>query len=224
MSYNDYNDNDFNTYDDKAKNDKVKRGESLTWQQVWMQTITNPATATFERILEDPQADQNRGFRWIFYVGTLVGVLSLIINTIQLSSFGYDMGTLLPMLLCVVILAGPLSLVAFWISSGLLQWIARMFGGYGSYSDFFYASAAYQAPLQLINASLLLFTASTALLLTNIFLSIYSIVLTAMALRAVNGFGWGKALATIFIPGIIVTLAIIGLLSFTMPVSVSTSF
>ncbi len=213
MSY-DYNDHDMG--DDKPKNDKPKRGESLTWQQVWTQAITNPSTATFERLLEDPQAEQNRGFRWIFYAGTLVGAFSLIATSIQLSSLGYDTGSLLPTLLCTLLLAGPFALVGFWVSNGLTQFIARLFGGQGSYSDFFYTSAAFQAPLQLVNASLLLFTASTALVLTNIFLGIYSIVLTAMALRAVNGFGWGKALAVIFVPAVVAVLVVVSLFGLTL--------
>jgi hypothetical protein len=126
-------------------------------------------------------------------------------------------------LLCGTPIAAVLGTIVFAIVVALAQWIAKMFGGKGNNDQLAYAFAAIGAPYSLVSS---LFIALSAIPFVGIcfriilgLAGIYIIVLQVMAVKGVNGFGWGPAIGSVFIPGLAVFLicccavAIIGALT-----------
>ncbi|NCQ35776.1 hypothetical protein GW813_12060, partial [bacterium] len=89
-------------------------------------------------------------------------------------------------------------------------WVAKLFKGTGSYSQLVYAAAAFTAPLMLISGAI----SALSLILTpyivlcfsilSIGLGIYALVLWVVAVKGVNGFGWGEAVGSVFLPGLVI--------------------
>lgn len=87
------------------------------------------------------------------------------------------------------------SVAGLFLYAGIIQCIAGAFGGQGSFARLAYAKAAFTAPLTIVGGfvSLILFV-NLCLALP---LSVYSLALNLLALKAVNRFTWGWAAATI---------------------------
>lgn len=174
------------TPDDEPE--KSKSVPEYRWHEVWGMVLANPATETFERILQDTAATNRRAFRWIF----VSGVVSYLIG-----GFLFLMATgwweLLPQILLVSLLSGGITTLVFLLSSVFLQFFARNAGGEGAYEKFQYAYAASAAPLSVIR-TLVLITARNPIFFLAV--NMYQLLLVAMALRAVNKFTWGKTAVT----------------------------
>lgn len=169
-------------------------GESLSWSETWIKALTRPSVATYEEIVNDPNAGPRRAITWMIAC-SLLGVIFYII-------FGYMFGidaimrmdealeSMLLVFLCFVPFMIFVSILEVVINSGISQLIAKLLGGTGTFSKLIYAFAAYQAPLTLIrfiNGIPLIKILYMPLLLYGIFLSI-------IALKAVHKFGWGRAI------------------------------
>jgi hypothetical protein len=100
----------------------------------------------------------------------------------------------------------------FALQVGLQHLLARLLGGQGTYEHLLFATAAYQAPLLLI--SIVAVFIPYINFCVGPLLGIYSIVLMTNSLRAVYNFGIERALAVIFLPGILLIFlcCLIGLL------------
>ncbi len=161
------------------------------WHQVWLAVLSIPGTDTFTRILADPAASAQRGYRWIFITGSVLMTISMIFNPLTQVA-------LLPALLIGSLLGGAFSLVGFIMTNWIIQRIAVQVGGTGTYGNFHYARAAFVAPLNLLNAVLMPFVlyGSVAFSWFSLLLVFVELVMTAIALRAVNQFTWGQALMT----------------------------
>jgi hypothetical protein len=68
-----------------------------------------------------------------------------------------------------------------------------MLGGVGSHSELVYAQAAFLAPLTLMIDVLGVIPFINCLIFP---LAIYGVVLNVISIKAVNRFGWGKAIAS----------------------------
>jgi hypothetical protein len=190
--------------------------ESFPWYQVWMNALTRPSVATYEELVRDPKAASGRAFLWIFLT-SLIGYLFLMLG--QLAGLGVSSmfgnaqmtragGGGFLVLACQSPIAAVMSVVGLAISAGITQLIARALGGTGSFSKLVYAFAAYLAPLSLISGVL---GVIPFINLLTIPLGFYGIVLNVIAVKAVNQFGWGKAVLSSFVifAAILVFVAII---------------
>jgi len=87
----------------------------------------------------------------------------------------------------------------------IIQWIAKLFGGTGTYEKLLYAFAAITLPFTIISSILALFSVipyvGICTGVISIGLSIYVLVLQVMAVKGVNRFDWGPALGSVLIPG-----------------------
>jgi hypothetical protein len=108
------------------------------------------------------------------------------------------------------------------ISAGLTQLIASALGGTGSYSKLVYAFATYSAPLAIISSIVGSIPYVNYLAFP---LSIYGMVLNVIAVKAVNQFGWGKAiasswliLASILLVVVLVAVMVIAILTLLGPI------
>ena len=167
---------------------------SLPWNEVWMRVLTHPSVATFEELIRDPNATSKRAYIWTFMgalIGSAISALgSMVLSTVLQS--GSDAATL-GVLICAPPIGALLSMLGLMISAGITQAIASALGGTGTYSKLAYAFASYVAPLSIVTGLLGWIPYCNLL---SYALGAFGIVLNVMAVKAVNQFSWGKAVAS----------------------------
>jgi hypothetical protein len=196
------------------------------WLPVWIKAVTQPNEQTFVDITEHPDMSARTAYIWVFIAGTVSGIIQAFATTIRAATGaasalsqipgleqyfpqtsgagGFTIGTLIGGL-CAAPFAGLLSIVFFALFAAIIQWIAKMFGGAGTYEKLLYALAAITVPFTIVSSLFVLLGVipfvgiCTGIL--SIGLAIYSLVLQVMAVKAVNRFGWGQAAGSVFIPG-----------------------
>lgn len=200
------------------------------WLPVWIKAITQPNEQTYVDITEHPDMSARTAYIWIFLVGTLSGIIQAIAQAIN-SATGLNPFSQIPGLeqyfpqtsggggfaitaliggICASPFAGLLSVLFFALLVAIIQWIAKLFGGTGTYDKLLYAFAAISVPFTIVSALFVLLSAIPFVgICTGIIslgLSIYVLVLEVMAVKAVNRFGWGEAAGSVFIPGCVVVI------------------
>jgi hypothetical protein len=198
------------------------------WLPVWIRAVTQPNEQTFVDITEHPDATSKTAFIWIFIAGTVTTLVSGLIQAIllavgimpqtypgmeELPGGGADMlpfvaGSSLVSTICAAPIAGVISVIGFAIGVAIIQWIAKMFGGTGTFDKLAYGIAAISVPLSLVSMLLtplnvVPYLNYCTILLTFVF-TIYALYLQVLAVKAVNRFGWGAALGSVFIPSLVI--------------------
>lgn len=200
------------------------------WFQVWMKAVTKPNEQTFIEISEDPNASSRNAYIWIFVVGTLSTILQVILQAIysalgvtpampaipgmeEFTAQSANTGSPLISLavgLCLSPLGGGLVVLFFALFTAIVQWIAKLFGGTGTYDKLLYTFAAISVPISLVTLVLTLFSAipfvGVCISIFSFGISIYALVLQVMAVKGVNRFDWGKAVGSVLIPLFVVFL------------------
>ena len=175
----------------------IVTGTSYSWSEVWVKALTSPYVDTYEDILLDPQATAQRAYIWTSVSYFIAIVLTLAVQSLfgsELSRGLYgDLG--IGFLICFPPVAVVLWIIGFTLYIGLIQGIASVLGGTGSFSKLAYAFAAYYSPLMIISAIIGSIPFVNCLSLP---LGIYGLVLNVTAVKAVNGFGWGRAIVASF--------------------------
>ena len=190
------------------------------WFSVWMNAVTKPSEQTFAVMAEHPDAmSAGRAFTWVFLAGTVSALISGVLQSILLLA-GFSAQTpgltdlfgnaqrgvafSLGVAICSSPVAGAIAVLFFAIGVGITQWVAKMFGGTGTFSKLAYAIAAISVPFSLISSFLTPFSSIQIIgLCTGAIaglLGIYAIVLNVMAVKGVNKFGWGQAVGSAFLP------------------------
>ena len=194
------------------------------WFSTWMTAVTKPNEQTFAEMAEHPDAQSNnRAFVWVFLAGTIAaligGVLRAILQLAGVASqvpglgdlFGGNVqrgvGVTLGIAICSSPVAGALGTLGFAIGVGVIQWIAKMFKGTGTYSQLAYTMAAVTVPFTLVSSFLTPFSAipyvGYCISGISLLLGLYALVLQLMAVKGVNKFGWGQALGSVLLPGFV---------------------
>ena len=198
------------------------------WFNVWIKAITQPNEQTFVDITEHPDMSARTAYIWVFIAGTFSGIIQAIAQAIStatgLNAFsqipgleqyfpqtsgvgGFAFGALVGGI-CAAPFVGLLSVLFFALLVAIIQWIAKLFGGTGTYEKLLYAFAAISVPFTIVSSIFVLFSAIPYVgICTGVIsfgLSIYALVLQVMAVKAVNRFGWGEAAGSVFIPGCVV--------------------
>jgi hypothetical protein len=110
--------------------------------------------------------------------------------------------------LCASPFVGLLAIVLFALLVAIVQWIAKLFGGTGTYENLLYAFAAIYVPFTIVSSLFALLSAipfvGICARVISLGLFIYYLVLQVMAAKAVNRFGWGQATGSVLIPGCVV--------------------
>jgi photosystem II stability/assembly factor-like uncharacterized protein len=200
------------------------------WYGIWWDVWRHPGTATFLSILQEPNADAARGFKWIAVV-SLIEILPASLISI-LSRRNVASNTVLIYLTataCIAILSPVFAILWMTILTGIYHLIAKLFGGKGEWSKLVFCLSAIQAPLFLLATVFgllrnlifsILFAQQTAAAtyqmallglcwaLPFLALGIYIIVLSAYAIKVVENISEGKSIAVIFSPSIIVFFAL----------------
>lgn len=195
---------------------------SSSFFQTWMDALTKPNEQTYAAMASSPNAKATTAYLWMF-IATLVEffVVALVQGTMMreiLQQQGYSgdlpgggLGATLITAVCGAPVLAVVSVLFFAIGVAIIQWIAKMFGGHGTFDQMAYAFAAIAAPYGLVSAVLSLlgaipFVGFCFRLILGL-AGLYILVLQIMAVKGVNQFGWGPAIGSLFIPGLVVGLA-----------------
>ena len=182
------------------------------WFSVWRDAVTKPSEQTFARIAQSPNAKLTTALLWIF-LGSLVNffLASLVQGQVtrqMMQNFGMEgvpeAGGGLIAAICGAPIAALISTVLTVLMIGVVQLIAKMFGGRGTFEQLTYAIAAILAPFSLISGVLTLLTAipyaGACFGIVGLAVGLYSLVLEIMAVKGANQFGWGQAIASLLLP------------------------
>jgi uncharacterized membrane protein len=181
--------------------------------QVWIKAVTKPNEQTYADLAASPDATPNKAYLWVFLTSIVsVFFVMLAASFGSTSQYGIDMGSALGSsaiaLICGAPIGAAIGVLFFAIDIAILQWVAKMFKGVGSYNQLIYAVAAFSAPLSLISGVIsalsLIPYIGFCFSLISIAVSIYTIVLMVMAVKGVNKFGWGEAVGSVLLPGLVI--------------------
>ena len=194
---------------------------SNSFFQTWVPALTKPNEQTYAEIGGSPNAKASTAYLWVFLSSIVTSLITLIVQgatlreRLALSGVGTDrlgngFGSVAITLLCGTPLIALLGTVFFAIAVAIVQWIAKMFGGRGSNDQLAYVFAAIGVPYSLISSVFILLSAIPFVgFCFRIILGLaglYILVLQVMAIKGINQFGWGPAIGSLFIPGLVVGL------------------
>lgn len=194
------------------------------WFSTWVNAVSKPSEQNYALMAEHPDAQNNsRAFTWIFLAGTFAAIISGILSAIlEFAGFATQIPGLsdlvgsaprsalasLGIALCTSPISGALSALFFAIFVGIIQWVAKMFKGIGTFSQLAYVMAAISVPLSLVTSLLTPFSVIRVIGYCfsglTLLIGLYSIYLQLLAVKAVNKFGWGEAAGTYFLPLILI--------------------
>lgn len=173
--------------------------------QTWIKALTKPNEQTYVEIANSPDANPNKAYLWMFLVSLVSGLISAVISLIVSSmQYGSEIGAGIGTVICIVPIAGAIGVGLFAIGVAIVQWVASRFGGTGSYNKLVYVVAAYGAPIGLVSGLLASFNSIPYVAICSgilvLGLSLYSLYLEILSVKAVNGLDWGKSAASVLIP------------------------
>jgi hypothetical protein len=184
------------------------------WITVWRDALTRPSDQTFARIAQSPNAKLTTALLWVF-LGSLVNFFlvslvqgRLVNQMMQNSDLGIEgvpqAGGGLITAICGAPIGAVISTVLFALAVGIVQVIAKMFGGRGTFDQLAYSIAAIVTPFNFVSAGLTLLAAipfvGACFGILGLFAGLYVLVLEIMAVKGVNQFGWGPAAASLLLP------------------------
>lgn len=185
------------------------------WGTVWRDALTRPSEQTFARIARSPNAKSTTAFLWIFLGSLISSLLALpaqgvlmrqILQNSGLGDQGFPAATAggIGSVICGAPIAAVISVVIFAIVVGVVQLLARMFGGTGTFDQLAYAIASIVTPFYLVSGVIGLLSAipyaGACFGILGFFLALYVLVLEVMAVKGVNQFGWGQAIGSMLLP------------------------
>jgi hypothetical protein len=193
------------------------------WLPIWIKAVTKPSEQTFIEIASSPEASSKTAFIWVFIAGTLsglvTGLMQLALRAAGFQTQGFEqfsgaagrgIGASLGIAICGAPVYGLLSIIGLAIGAAIIQWIAKLFGGTGTFEKMAYAIAAITVPVTLVTMFLTPLSAVPYLGICMGLLSggigLYALFLQITAVKAVNGFGWGPAIGSVLLPGVVIAL------------------
>jgi hypothetical protein len=199
--------------------------------QVWLKAVTKPNEQTYADLASSPDANPNKAYLWLAlsYIFTVFVVMlgSFVSTSTQYGgSIGDALGGSLIALICAAPIGAVIGVLAYAIETAIIQWVAKLFKGTGTYSQLIYVFAAFTAPISIVSGVISLFSLipfiGLCFSIISIGIGIYTLVLMVMAVKGVNKFGWGEAIGSVLLPGIVVGIlcacVTVGILTLLGPV------
>jgi Yip1 domain len=188
--------------------------------QVWMNALTKPNEQTYAEMAASPNAKSTTAFLWVF-IGSLVNFLiaSLVQGAVMgqmMRQFGGNgqfqfgaggIGNRLITIVCGAPIAAVIWVVIFAAMVGIVQFIAKAFGGRGTFDQMSYTSAAIWTPFTLIASVLTLLSAipyvGLCFSIVSLVALLYVLFLAVTAVKGVNQVGWGQAAGSCLLPVVV---------------------
>lgn len=179
--------------------------------KVWLKAVTKPNEQTYAEIANSSGASPTKAYLWLaisyiftFFVSMLVFSFS---SSSQYGDFGEALGGSAIALICGAPIGAVIGLLIYALEVAIVQWVAKLFKGTGSYNQLIYAFAAFTAPLTLVSGVLSAFSLipfiGLCFSIISIGIGLYSIFLMITAVKGVNKFGWGEAAGSVLLPGLV---------------------
>jgi hypothetical protein len=210
-------------------NEPIVPGSSpeMSLIDTWIAAFTKPKEETYARIAAQPSASATKAFLWVFLASLLTSLVSLVASLGgQMENFrqmlppeiarelpvGADPSIGIGTVICGAPFGAIFAVLFFAISTALVQWVAKLFGGTGSFDKLAYAFSSIYVPYSIVGAVLgLLGLIPFVIFLTgpiSIALWIYTLVLAVLAVKAVNRLDTGKAAGAVLLPWLVIFLVI----------------
>ncbi|MBT3338047.1 MAG: YIP1 family protein [Anaerolineae bacterium] len=200
-------------------------GNEMSMVETWIAAVTKPSESTFAEIAAQPDASAKKAFLWVGLASLVTSFFSAIAQSVGMgqstemlkdflppdlayalpsgSSGGMSFGAII----CGAPLGAILGVIFFAIGVGVIQWVAKLFGGTGSFDKLAYTFAAITVPISVVSVVLTLLGMIPFVgILTGLIsfgLLIYAIVLEVLAVKAVNELDTGKAVGSVLLPGVV---------------------
>ncbi|MBI5295402.1 MAG: YIP1 family protein [Chloroflexi bacterium] len=185
--------------------------------KIWIKALTKPSEQTFAEMAASSNAKATTGYLWYFLAALVQIILGTLVQSAamkqlmeqygsQYGQFATDGGLVTKLIsaLCGGPIGAGVGVLFFALLVALVQWIAKMFGGRGTNDQLVYAMSAILSPYLLVSSILTLLAAipyaGYCFSLLGLLAGLYVLVLEVMAVKGVNQFGWGQALASLFAP------------------------
>ena len=197
-------------------------GPTMSLVETWIAAVTKPNEGTFAQIVAQPGATAGKAFLWVFLASILTSFASLIVQAVgfggQMDMFREflppELARELPVgmapsvgfgtVICGAPIGAIFTVLFFAIGVALVQWVAKLFGGTGSFDKLAYAFSAITVPVSVVSAVLAIIGIIPFVgILTGLIssgLGIYVIVLQVLAVKAVNRLDTGKAVGAVLLP------------------------
>jgi len=204
------------------------RGPEMSLIDTWIDAFTKPKEETYARIVAQPSASVSKAFLWVFVASLLTSLVSIVagFGGGQMESLRQllppEIASQLPAnagpsigigtIICGVPIGAVLAVLGFAIGTGLVQWVAKLFGGTGTFDKLAYAFSSITVPYSVVAAVLgLLGLIPFVGILTGLIgfaLGIYVIVLEVLAVKAVDRLDTGRAVGSVLLPGLVIFLLV----------------
>jgi hypothetical protein len=182
--------------------------------ETWIKALTQPREESYLEIVNDPGASMGKAILWLAGAGFLGGLFTGLVNWIfgvsplsQFARFGdFDIPVARGGFMSVITnsFGGAFgTVIGALIFTGLVQVVAKMLGGTGTFDKLFYGFAAFQAPLGLVSTAVSVIPIVRCL---SVLISIYGIVLCVIANQAVHEYDTGKAVISTLAPVVVIGL------------------
>jgi len=205
-------------------------GSAMSMTDTWVSAVTKPNVNTFARIAAQPGATTSKALLWVFVASLVTSFATFIAQAINAGGQIGFLRQFLPPELArelpigatpsigfgTVICGAPITAIftvlffAIWVA--LIQWVAKLFGGTGSFDKLAYTFSAIIVPFNIISAILTLIGIIPFVgILTGLIsfaLIFYAIVLEILAVQAVNKLDMVKAIGAVLLPWLAIVLVV----------------
>src|SRR6185503_13988865 len=206
-------------------------GRSPSILQTWMTALTKPNEQTFAQLAASPEAKTSTALLWVFIGSLIQSLVTFLMQGRIMAQMMQDSGIqsqVVPGLvgiLCGAPIAAVITVVFFSAFTGIVQWVAGLFGGKGSFEKLAYVFAAITVPFTLISALLTLLSAvpyvGFCFGIVGLLAGLYVLVLQVVAVKGVNQFDWLPAAGSLLLPFIVficcISAGVAGLISLAGP-------
>lgn len=180
--------------------------------KIWKNVLEKPEE-TFKK--QEKKASLGEGVKHIGIAGIVAGIIIGILAWLGIYTTGNTIGALKllsmgigPVAFISSVILVPIILIVTWlIGSGILYIFAKIFNGKGSYTAQSYLIAIYSAPLIIISAILALIPVIG--MVTNVMISLYSVILLTLSLKQCHRVSISKASLIWMIPVWIVMIILV---------------
>lgn len=191
-------------------------GRPFIWYDVWLKALTKPTVDSYIELLRDPLASTGRACWWVFLAGIVTGLFVLINLSLnpdftqaidgleQQQNFG-NFGAIIAVgMILLVPLQAAFSVLGLMMGAAIYDFLAKLFGGSGSFSRTAYLMGAYSAPFGIITSLLSLVPLVGECL--NFLLIFYAFRLGVTSLQAAHRLNGGRATIIFLLPSLLILM------------------
>jgi hypothetical protein len=138
----------------------------------------------------------------------IISLVALFGPSNQFDNLGTSLGATAISIICGAPIGAVIGVFFYALEIAITQWVAKLFKGTGTYNQLIYSVAAFMAPMMLVSSLIsalgMIPTVGICFSVFGILIGLYNLFLMVTAVKGVNRFGWGEALGSVFLPGIVI--------------------